>query len=290
MDGILILNKEKNITSNKAIMKVRKILNIDKIGHCGTLDPDATGVLPILLNKATKLSDLFLEKDKEYIASGIFGIKTDTADISGNIIEKKEFNNINEEDFKKVVLSFLGEYDQIPPMYSAIKKDGKKLYELARKNITIEVEPRRVKVLNIELLEYKFNETYNSIEFKIKVLCSKGMYIRTLLEDICVKSGNIGTLTELERTKSGIFSIDNSYKINDIENNEYKIITIDELFKNHEYIIVNDYMANLVKNGITLDERQITTEKIFKVYNKNKKLIAIYKPFEKNKYKPVVIL
>ncbi len=290
-NGILILNKEKGITSNKAILNVKKALNLKKVGHIGTLDPDASGVLPILINEATKLSDILINKDKEYIATGIIGLKTDTYDISGNILEKKVVNELNFDvkKFINVLNNFIGEYDQTPPIYSAIKVNGKKLYEYARKNIEVKIESRKVKIYDLKLLDYYFKD--DLFFYKVKLNVSKGFYIRSFTNDLALKLNNIGTLFDLIRTKAGNFCLINSYTLNDITNNNYKIIEIDEYFKDYEFINVNDYLKKLILNGIYLDERQIKTKNIFKVYYKNK-LLAIYKPVEDNiyKYKPVIVL
>ena len=208
MDGLLIVNKPKGKTSFQIVSEVRKKYNIKKVGHIGTLDPLATGVLPILIGNATKLSDFLMEHDKEYIACLVLGEKRDTGDIEGKISETKNIDDklINEENIKEVLNSFLGESKQIPPMYSAIKINGKKLYELARQGIEIKREPRIIDISKIELLNINNNE----ITFKVE--CSKGTYIRTLCENIAEKLNTVGYMKELNRTRVGNFKIQDEGK------------------------------------------------------------------------------
>ena len=199
------------MTSHDVVARLRRILKTKKIGHAGTLDPLATGVLPMLINKGTKLSQKLMEHDKTYIATIQFGIKTDTGDITG-----KAINNVGAAvhgDPIECLNTFLGEIQQIPPMYSAIKINGKKLYEYAREGITIEREPRKITIYKIELIN--FNEEKQ--ELTIKVECSKGTYIRVLAEDIAEKLGTVGTIKELERTVVGNFKIEDAIKLDELE-------------------------------------------------------------------------
>ncbi|MCL2522006.1 MAG: tRNA pseudouridine(55) synthase TruB [Erysipelotrichales bacterium] len=287
MNGIIILDKAQDITSFKAGHKVKHLLGAEKVGHTGTLDPLATGVLPILVNSATKLADIFMEKNKSYDATGQFGIKTDTGDITGKIIEETFVPEFTKKDLATVIASFIGEYKYLPPMYSAIKQDGKKLYQLARKNITVERQERVSIIHEISLEAYYEKE--NIKYFSIKVKAEKGLYVRSLIEDIAAKMNTCATMSALRRTASGDFKIAQSYKMEEIENGNYKIISLEELFKDYPKLEVNDYLANLVKNGNILDERQIKTESYFLVYN-NKELIAIYQPIKKYQYRPLVML
>lgn len=195
MDGIIIINKPSGYTSHDIVSKIRKTLNIKKVGHTGTLDPLATGVLPILLGNGTKLSKYLINHDKEYITTIKFGVRTDTGDITGKIVEEKEIPKYSETKIKEVLKGFEGKQKQLPPMYSAIKVNGKKLYEYARSGQSIEIPPRDIEVYNIELLSLK----KDSIEIKID--CSKGTYIRSLCEDIAQKLGTVGTMSELKRIK-----------------------------------------------------------------------------------------
>ena len=195
MDGIIIINKEKGITSFGVVSKIRKIFNTKKVGHCGTLDPNATGVLPIMIGNATKISKYLVEHDKEYIATIKFGIKTDSGDSEGNIILEDSFrlDRQNEELYKNIILGLVGRQKQVPPMYSAIKVNGKKLYEYAREGKSIERAEREIEIYSIciEKIDYDNNE------MTIKVSCSKGTYIRTLCESIAEQ---FGTIRIYERT------------------------------------------------------------------------------------------
>lgn len=210
-NGIVVINKEKGFTSHDAVNVVRKIFNMRKVGHTGTLDPEATGVLPICLGKATRVSDLIMGSGKEYIAEMKLGTKTDTQDIWGEVIEQSD-KKVTEEEFASAIKSFVGEYDQIPPMYSAIKIDGKKLYEIARQGKEVERKPRRVNIDYIEILDVKESEA------RIKVGCSKGTYIRTLINDIGEKLGTYACMTSLQRTKSGVFDISEAYTLDELKN------------------------------------------------------------------------
>ena len=196
MNGLIVINKESGITSQGVVSKVKKILNEKKVGHIGTLDPMAEGVLPILVGSYTKISKYLIQHDKTYIATIKFGIKTDTADSEGNIVEEKEVNikNITKEDFNIILKSFLGESMQMPPKYSAIKINGKKLYEYARNNVEVEIMPRKITIYDIEALN--IDSMQNELVFKVS--CSKGTYIMTLCEDI---SNKINTVRIHEKTK-----------------------------------------------------------------------------------------
>lgn len=288
MNGILLFNKEKDITSHNAINRVKKILNLDKVGHIGALDPNATGLLPILINKATKISDLLINHDKEYIALGVLGIKTDSYDITGNVIKEENISNIDMKLFNEILNSFKGNFNQKPPIYSAIKVKGKKLYEYARKNIEVEIKKREVNLYDINLLSsyYKDHKFY----FEIKIHVSKGFYVRSLINDIGEKLNTPSTLVDLQRTRINNLKIEEAYTIDNIKNDQYKIITLEEYFIDYDKIIVSDYMEKLIINGVILDERQYTKNNVFTVYNKDNNLLAIYQPFENNTYKPVVIL
>ena len=210
MNGILILNKENGITSAEELNKVKRILGEKKIGHTGTLDPMATGVLVVLLGKCTKLSDVITSLTKEYIATVKIGIKTDTLDITGNILEQRK-EMLEKDTLSNVINSFKKTYEQEVPSYSSVRIDGKHLYEYAREGIEVELPKRKVTIHEIELLEIKEDE------FTFKCLVSKGTYIRSLIRDICDELGIIGTMSALERTKQGVFEIKDSYSMEDIE-------------------------------------------------------------------------
>lgn len=271
MDGILIVDKKEGLTSFDVVRDVRKEFNTKKVGHVGTLDPMATGVLVVLIGKATKLSDYLMLHDKEYIAELKLGIKTDTGDRTGKIInEDNNFSlkNIQEKEVLKILNSFLGEQDQIPPMYSAIKVNGKKLYELARNNIEIERKPRKINVFSIEICKINYDE--NIITFKVS--CSKGTYIRTLCEDIATKFGTVGTMNNLRRTRVGNFKIEEAGKIIEFENilnyiykEPVKVSIYDS--KNYEKFLNGIELKNEnYKTLCNIEEKDISKEKLCNVY------------------------
>lgn len=217
MDGILVINKPSGITSHDVVNFIRRKFNIKRVGHAGTLDPLATGVLVMLLGKATKLSNTFLNDDKEYIAKLYFGKSTDTQDSRGKVVEEKTIESLDIEVIKKALENFKGEIEQIPPMVSAIKHKGKKLYELARFGKTVAREPRKIRISEIEILDFKFPE----VIFKVK--CSKGTYVRTLCEDIGRSLGVPSHMSGLVRSASGDFLLENSKNMEDA--NEKDIIS-----------------------------------------------------------------
>lgn len=248
MNGIMNVYKEKGFTSFDVVAKLRGILKQKKIGHTGTLDPDAVGVLPICLGSATKLCDMLTDKKKEYIAEFILGKETDTQDISGQVLKETEVN-CTEEEVRGAIESFLGEYQQLPPMYSAIKVDGKRLYELARQGKEVERKTRTVTFYEIEILKMDLPLV------SIRVLCSKGTYIRTLCHDIGQKLGCGAAMTALERTRSGQFTKENAYtlaeieKIRDTEDLNAIIMPIDTVFKELPALIVKEELKKRVLNG-----------------------------------------
>ncbi len=252
MQGILIINKPQGFTSQDVVSKVKKILNIKKAGHTGTLDPMATGVLPVLLGNYTKLSKYLIEHDKTYIAKIKIGEKSDTGDVEGNIIETQDvdLNKLSEDNVKKVLNRFLGKQKQIPPMYSAIKVDGKKLYEYARQGIEVKVEPRDIEIYNIELL------SISNLEIEFKVSCSKGTYIRSLCEDISKALGTIGYMSSLNRVLVDKFSIDMAIDFETLEelkdNIEDKLISMKEVFLQFSQIKLNNRKKELFLNGVML--------------------------------------
>ncbi len=258
MDKLLVVNKEKNLTSRDIVNNLTKIFNTKKIGHTGTLDPIATGVLVCLFGKYTKLVDLLTSLDKEYIAEIKLGIKTDTGDITGSIIENKSFN-ITKDNIIKVFEKFPQKYEQTVPKYSAVKINGKKLYEYARNNIEIELPKREVSIFSLELIDYE----KDIIKFKTHV--SKGTYIRSLIEDICEKLGTIGTMNNLIRTKQGGFDIEDSFILDDIKNGNFKFQNIHEFLK-YPSIEINDELIKIIKNG----------GRIKNIYNVQDKVIFTY--------------
>ena len=208
--GIINIYKEAGYTSHDVVAKLRGILGQKKIGHTGTLDPDATGVLPVCLGVGTKLCDMLTDEDKEYVAELYLGVTTDTQDMTGTVLSQEEVT-IDEEQLKRIIYSFKGTYEQLPPMYSAIKVNGKKLYELAREGKTVERTRRSVRIEEIEILEI------NLPLVKMRVVCSKGTYIRTLCDDIGKKAGCGGAMKSLERTRVGGFLIEDALKLDRIK-------------------------------------------------------------------------
>lgn len=272
MNGIIIINKHKNCTSHDIVYKVKKIFN-EKVGHTGTLDPMATGVLPLLIGKGTLCSKYLINHDKKYKVNLQLGKKTDTADSEGKIIEEKVIDDkiFNKEELEKALKSFVGKQEQIPPMYSAIKVNGKKLYEYARKGEKVKIEPRKIEIYDINLLEIDKEEK----QIKFEVSCSKGTYIRSLCEDIAEKLNTVGYMLELERTKVGDFRIENAITLKELEENkeneEYiqkHIISLEEIFKNNQNIELKSNQLDLLLNGVKLTN--INKDGVYKLYNDSK--------------------
>ena len=275
MNGILVVNKPDNYTSRDVVNKRGGILKTKKIGHTGTLDPIATGVLVVCIGNTTKLCELLTSEYKEYIATIKLGIKTDTLDTTGTIIEKKDYN-VSENQIKEVLNTFLGTSIQTTPIYSAVKVNGKKLYEYAREGIQVELPKREINITNIELLSYKDDE----IIFKTTV--SKGTYIRALIDDICTKLNTVGTMSNLQRTKQGNFSIEDSYTIEDIQSGNYKLLSIEEALTNLEQITINEELYNQVKNGSIIDK---TFKNYIACLSYEGNIVAIYQTYHKDSSK-----
>lgn len=265
MDGIIIINKPKNYTSHDIVRKAKKLLN-EKVGHTGTLDPNATGVLPLLIGKGTLLSKYLIEHDKIYEAVLKLGEKTDTADGEGKVLESQnvEQSILKKENIKKIFNNLEGKQEQIPPMYSAIKLNGKKLYEYARKGIEVEVKPRTIEIYKLELIKVE------NMEITFRVSCSKGTYIRTLCEKIAEELGTIGYMKDLKRIQVGEFNIKDSITIEELENQEIvsnKFITIEKYFNDYEKIVLNERKLQLFLNGVQLTYE--LKDGIYKIYKEN---------------------
>lgn len=275
MDGIIVINKPKGITSREVVNKMCKLLNTKKVGHTGTLDPIATGVLVLCVGKATKLVETLTSNDKEYVATVKLGILTDTLDTDGTIIEKKCVN-LDKDKLVNVLNSFIGTYNQEVPIYSAVKINGKKLYEYARAKKEVTIPKRMVEIKKIKLIE--FGNDY----YKFKVTVSKGTYIRSLIKDINDKLGVIGVMSDLVRTKQGKFSINNSYTLENMENNNYNVLTITDVLKDENCVIISNTLFEKVKNGALINNEYNTSMVTF-IYNDS--VIAIYKIYDKDKSK-----
>ena len=278
MNGIIVVNKPKGITSRDVVNKVCKILNTKKVGHTGTLDPIASGTLVLCIGNATKLVEELTSYDKEYIATVKLGVLTDTLDTTGKVL-KTQNTELKKEELIKVLNSFIGTYEQEVPIYSAVKINGKKLYEYARCNIDVTLPKRNVTIHDIELLDF------NKDNYKFRVRVSKGTYIRSLIKDINDKLNVIGSMEDLIRTKQGMFSLDISYTLDNIENKEYKLISIEEVLKNYNTITIDEALYIKIKNGAIIDNTYNADKIVFKY---NNKVIAIYKKYDKdhNKLKP----
>ena len=270
LDGIIIINKEKNCTSHDVVYKIRKLFN-EKVGHTGTLDPMARGVLPILVGKGTLCSKYLINHDKVYEAVIKLGERRDTADVEGTVIETKHVIDVmmEEENIKRVLSKFLGKQDQIPPMFSAIKVKGKKLYEYARKGEKVEVQPRKIEIYSINLI----NIDKENKQLRFKVSCSKGTYIRTLCENIAEDLGTVGYMLDLNRLKVGNFGIENSVKIDELENkkdNELflreNLISIEELFSGLNSIVLPKRKVDLLLNGVCLSYN--VEDGVYRLYSK----------------------
>lgn len=273
MNGILVVDKPGNYTSRDIVNIVSKELHTKKVGHTGTLDPIAGGVLVVPIGRALKISELLLANTKEYIAKVILGYETDMLDVTGKETKRNK-PTCTKEDIERALLSFIGKQDQEVPMYSAVKVGGKKLYEYARSGIEVQVPTKTIEIYSLELVgDISFLE--DTIEFSIKCKVSKGTYIRSLIRDIAYRLGTYGTMKELLRTKVGPFSIDESNTIEEIENNNYNLLSIKEALPHIKITKVDDILLKKIKNGMVLDS--FFDAEISLIEDKNDNDIAIYK-------------
>ena len=270
MDGILVVNKPLGCTSHDVVSKVKKTLN-QKVGHTGTLDPMATGVLPLLIGKGTLISKYLINHDKTYEATIKLGVKTDTLDSEGQVIEERivESDICKREFVEKVLSDFLGEQTQIPPIFSAIKVNGKKLYDYARNGENVDVPERNIKIYGIELL----NIDVLKKEIKFRVECSKGTYIRTLCEDIAIKMGTIGYMCALNRVKVGDFKIEDAISVDEIDENNIHIIGIEEIFQNKAKIILDNEKLQKFLNGVKL--KYNLKDDVYRLYDESGKFLGL---------------
>lgn len=280
--GVINIHKEKGFTSHDVVAKLRGIVGQKKIGHTGTLDPDATGVLPVCLGKATKLCDMLTDKDKTYETVLLLGKTTDTQDISGTVLSEKSCDGIDNDAVTRCIGEFVGEYLQIPPMYSALKVNGKKLYELAREGIEIERKARPVVIHAIRIKEIALPRV------RMEVSCSKGTYIRTLCHDIGEKLGCGGCMEELVRTKVSRFTLEDSYTLEEVRQKKEDgtlseiLIPIDVMFGQYQSVILKSQYESLVCNGNMFlkkhidGEIELTDGEYVRVYSHSGRFIAIY--------------
>ena len=264
MNGILIVNKSDGFTSRDVVNKLSKVFNTKKIGHTGTLDPIAKGVLVVVLGKYTKLCEDLTQTYKEYIATFKLGILTDTLDITGNIIDKKSCN-VSEEEIRNVISNYKCVYNQEVPIYSSVKINGRKLYEYARNGEEVTLPKREVDIKSIEVLEI------NKDIIKIKCLVSKGTYIRSLIRDIGESLNTHATMTDLIRTKQGIFDIKDSYTIEDIENGNYKLINIEDVL---DLCVINNEYIKEATNGVKLE---LDIKNKYILFKSNNEEVALYR-------------
>lgn len=271
MNGIVVIDKPKGVTSHDVVGMMRKRFGTHRVGHTGTLDPMATGVLPICIGNATRAADMLIESDKEYIAEFILGKTTDTLDIEGQVLAESEVL-VTEDEVRNAISKFVGKISQIPPMYSAIKKDGKKLYELAREGKEIEREARDITIYSIDVLRVDLPLV------EIGVKCSKGTYIRTLCDDIGKTLGCGATMTALRRVATAGFTIDNAYTIEDIDMAEDKgglLLPTDKLFESYKAINLNEKQTRSITNGVQMTWREGNEGERYRLYSHEGKFLCI---------------
>ena len=276
MNGIIIVDKPQGKTSHDIVYAIRKLTGIKKVGHTGTLDPMATGVLPVCIGSATKVADMLTLSDKGYTAEFVLGKTTDTLDAEGAVLTETEVN-VTEDEIRAAIMSFVGEIEQIPPMYSAIKQNGKKLYELARQGIEVERKPRKVTINSIDILEI------NGKSVTIDVSCSKGTYIRTLCADIGEGLGVGAYMTKLRRTKTGQFTISESHTLEELGTLKDKegtlksaLIPVDKIFEDYPKITLNEKQKKSVTNGVRMTYKGKENQS-YRVYDENKNFLCISK-------------
>lgn len=288
MNGIILVNKPYGYTSRDVVNILCKKFKTKRIGHTGTLDPIATGVLILCIGSATKLVEALTSDDKEYIATVELGTLTDTLDNTGNVI-KEEKTNLNVNQITKALEKMQGVYEQEVPIYSAVKINGKKLYEYAREGINVDLPKRMVNIKSLELInniKYENNKT----TFQIRCHVSKGTYIRSLVNDIAHELGTVGTMTSLNRVKQGIFNISDAYTLEDIENDNYKLLSIKEAISNVKQVIVSGEVLFKIKNGTRLENIYHSDKVLFldefnneialyKTLDNDDKILKVYKMF-----------
>ena len=282
MNGLILINKEKNMTSRDVVNIACKYLNTKKIGHTGTLDPNATGVLVLCVGNALKIVDLITSYNKTYVAEVILGIGTDTLDITGNIIEKEIVRPISKNEVEEVLKQFVGTIEQEVPLYSAIKIDGKKLYEYARENLPVKLPTKKVIIESIDLISDIVCEN-DKVKFKIKCEVSKGTYIRSLIRDIGIKLNVPSCMGDLERINQGKYNINDCYTLEDLKNNNFKIISMKDALSVYPMIKVDRIMEEKISDGRVLDK--FFEGPIAVILNEEDEVIAIYETYAKDNKK-----
>ena len=281
MNGVIVLNKPKGKTSHDMVYLCRKLFHIKRVGHTGTLDPNATGVLPVCIGNATKAASYITDSKKRYRAQIIFGARTDTLDITGTVTQTGEIS-FTSEQLLSVVQGFVGQIEQIPPMYSAIKIDGKKLYELAREGKSVAREPRQVTIYSINVDDSMLDSGYAMLDIE----CSKGTYIRTLCDDIGERLGCFAHMGELVRTYSGGFDISQSHTVLELEELldkgklESALISTDDIFSSYDKLLLDKKETNKVKNGVPLIKSGLIEDKNYRLYDENGGCLCISKQIE----------
>lgn len=281
VNGYVLVDKQKNMTSFDVTYRARRLLGADKAGHTGTLDPFAEGLMIICLGRATKLAYLFSDADKTYHATVVLGTHYDTYDVTGTALEKGEAN-VDPNELRAAVASFVGGYMQVPPMYSAIKKNGRKLYDLARKGIDIDREPRFVNIHSMTMDKEIHDGTFGFV-----ASVSKGTYIRSLAVDIARKLGTVGALKELRRLSIGRFDVKDAKPLDTLEKGD--IIPVEILFAGHPRVILDAFMTRLAKNGVKLDQRQTMLTEPFVALAADGTMIGYYEPDETGEFRPIYL-
>ena len=276
MDGIIVVNKEKGCTSHDVVYKVKKLFGV-KVGHTGTLDPNATGVLPILIGKGTELSQFLINHDKKYVATVQLGVKTDSGDVEGNVVEEKavDLDSLNEANVQMVLNSLIGKQKQVPPMYSAVKINGKKLYEYARSGKIVDIPAREIEIYDLKLVSI---DKENKL-LVYEIYCSKGTYVRTVCEKIAEQLGTVGFMKDLKRTMVGNFKIENAITVEELSENvdnkdflDKNVITIEKFFYNNKSEILDSKKMKLFLNGVILDAK---IDGLIRIYDEDQKFIGI---------------
>ena len=267
MNGVINIFKPKGMTSFDVVREVKKVCCTGKVGHTGTLDPEATGVLPVCIGRATKIIDYIMDSRKVYEVEFKLGIKTTTYDDEGEILETRETKHLTDDEILQAIKGFLGEYSQVPPMYSALKQNGVRLYTLARQGIEVKREGRNITVYNIENI--KIDNPFVSM----KVTCSKGTYVRSLCYDIGEKLGVYATMTELNRAETSVFKQEDSINIKNLTSENYSehLISIEEALNHYDRININHKYAKLLVNGVRVGDTRYTNDKV-----ENEKLYRVY--------------